>query len=68
MKTAKAEIVIYHLNCPYCDGLLVTPVEGSTMFSIYESAPETAACHDCGEFSKVPKRVKGAEINIRKKK
>lgn len=63
MKTAKAKILMFDLECPHCGGLLISPEgKGSLSFSIHESAPKTSTCADCGKVSKIPKRVSGGSI------
>jgi uncharacterized protein with PIN domain len=65
VKTAKAKVFMFDLDCPYCNGLLMSPEgNGSLSWSIYESAPKTATCSECEKVSKVPKRVKGDTIQV----
>lgn len=63
MKTAKARIFMFDLECPHCSGLLSSPAgDGSLSWSFHEACPATAKCADCGEESKVPSRIPGERI------
>lgn len=67
MKTAKARVFTFDLECPDCGGYLESPEgNGSVTWSIHERAPLTAKCSDCGSTSKVPKQVKSALVQIEK--
>ena len=66
MKTAKARVLMFDLECPYCDdGLLASPEgQGSCSWSIHETADQVATCVDCLKESKVPSSVPGAKIFV----
>ncbi len=61
IKTAKVEVVMFDVNCPYCEGD-VTCSNGSYNWDI--SAPEDTSkkpyeCELCGEKFRLPKAVRG---------
>lgn len=61
MKTGKAEIVSFQVQCPECGGSLVAPC-GSTNFDIHSHNDKTAECTDCGKTSKLPAKIPGRKI------
>lgn len=68
MKTAKARLLMFDLECPHCGELLETyEGNGSLSWSIHESATKTVKCNSCGKESKTPKRVPGEQIQIDKR-
>ena len=62
MKTAKAKVFIFDLECPHCGDYLRNDEDGGCSFRIREGSPQTAQCDDCGEFSKLPDTVPAAKI------
>ena len=64
MKTAKAQIDTFSLSCPNCDGYLICPDDGSLTWLINGAYPNKAPCADCGEVSRLPKRIPGDKIAI----
>jgi hypothetical protein len=65
MKTAKARLLLYDLECPHCSELIDSPEEnGRISWSIYEPASKTLQCGYCGVVCKVPKRVMSEQIQI----
>jgi hypothetical protein len=68
MKTAKAEVIMFDLLCPYCEELIEESIEGRLSWPINESTPNRVLCTSCNNISLVPARVKGGEISRRGQK
>lgn len=64
MKTAKARVLLFDLECPHCNELMLE--EGcSYSWPALESVSETVVCSECGETSKVPSKVPSAKLVLR---
>jgi ribosomal protein S27E len=62
-KVAKAKILMFDLECPYCGDLLPSP-EGTQTFSIHESCPSNLTCESCGKTAKTPSVIPRGIIQL----
>lgn len=62
MKTAKAFVDSYILQCPHCMGYLTNAGDNSITWQMNREVPTVASCADCEIISKVPSRVPGTDI------
>jgi len=53
MKTAKAHPAAYYVTCPHCDETLANSDNGSLLWDVARTWPETVDC-PCGQTVKVP--------------
>lgn len=65
MKTAKTQVFIYDVICPYCGEQIENLDNGSFQFEANRDYGEILHCFSCGEDCKTPKQLHGLNGDTR---